>query len=203
MQKVIVYIDGFNLYFGIRQIKRKDLYWLDPFRLSENLIRDDQELAKVKYFTSRITFPQDKAARQNVFIEAIQNGGKVEIFFGKYQSSSSICNSCGKVLYKMNEKKTDVNIAVEILSDAMENLFDTALLITGDSDLSGAVQKVINKFPDNRVISVFPPQRVSQELMSVSSAYFNISKNLLRKSQLPETVIKPDGYKLIRPAYWK
>ncbi len=203
MQKVIVYIDGFNLYFGIREIHRKDLYWLDAEKFSKNLLKDNQTLVNVKYFTSRIKFPPDKSSRQNTYIEALQTNSNIEVFFGKYQSTVSKCNSCGVPIYKMNEKKTDVNIAVELLFDAMQDHFETALLITGDSDLSGAVEKVVTNFPGKRIISVFPPQRVSDELKRVSTAYFNISKKILQSSQLPETIIKPDGYTLKRPEHWK
>jgi hypothetical protein len=54
---------------------------------------------------------------------------------------------------------TDVNIAVELLGDAYQDKFDTALLISADSDLTTPIEKVHLLFPKKRVISVFPPNR--------------------------------------------
>ncbi len=45
-----------------------------------------------------------------------------------------------------NETMTDVNIAVELMQDAFHNNFDTAILVSADSDLVGpvvAVQKLL------------------------------------------------------------
>ncbi len=49
-QKVIVYVDGFNFYYGLKSDRRwKRYYWLDLVSLFEKFMRPDQELLKVKY----------------------------------------------------------------------------------------------------------------------------------------------------------
>ena len=49
-QKVIVYVDGFNFYYGLKSDHRwKRYYWLDLVSLFEKFMRPDQELLKVKY----------------------------------------------------------------------------------------------------------------------------------------------------------
>ena len=55
VQRVAVYIDGMNLFYGLRS-KRKGLkgdswpcyYWLDLHRMSQRLLRDGQVLKKVR-----------------------------------------------------------------------------------------------------------------------------------------------------------
>lgn len=54
MKRVIVYVDGFNLYFGLRSKGWRRHYWLDLVKLAEALLKPDQQLAGVHYFTSRI-----------------------------------------------------------------------------------------------------------------------------------------------------
>ena len=54
MKRVVVYIDGFNLYYGLRDAGWRRYYWLDLRRLSENLLRPDQRLVLVRYFTARV-----------------------------------------------------------------------------------------------------------------------------------------------------
>ncbi len=51
-QRVIAYIDGFNLYFGLKAMGWRRYYWLDLFKLSRNLLKTNQELVAVKYFTA-------------------------------------------------------------------------------------------------------------------------------------------------------
>ncbi len=54
MEKIIFYIDGFNLYFGLKTKGWKSFYWLNLEKLAQNLLLNNQSLIKVKYFTSRI-----------------------------------------------------------------------------------------------------------------------------------------------------
>jgi hypothetical protein len=70
-QRTIVYIDGFNLYFGLKTKKWKNFYWLNIQQLAQNILKSDQELVIVKYFTLRISSPPDKIKRQGTFIEAL------------------------------------------------------------------------------------------------------------------------------------
>ena len=54
MQRVIAYIDGFNLYYGLRAAGWRRYYRLDLRRLAENLLRPGQTLATVRYFSARV-----------------------------------------------------------------------------------------------------------------------------------------------------
>jgi hypothetical protein len=55
MHRVITYVDGFNLYFGMKQQFQNKYLWLDVAALSQLLLSDNQILAATKYFTSRVT----------------------------------------------------------------------------------------------------------------------------------------------------
>jgi len=59
-ERVIVYIDGFNLYFGMMNAGFSDCRWLNLNQLAKKLLREDQKLVKVKYFTSRINNSPEK-----------------------------------------------------------------------------------------------------------------------------------------------
>ena len=62
--RVMVYVDGFNLYYGLRTKGWRRLYWLDMQALSENLLRRGQRLAGVRYFTARITGKEQAKRRR-------------------------------------------------------------------------------------------------------------------------------------------
>ncbi len=203
LQRVIIYIDGYNLYFGLREKGWKNYYWLNIQKLSENILTNEQELIEVKYFTSRISFPPDKVKRQGTFIEAIETLPKVKIYYGNYQSNKSVCIKCGNISMIPNEKMTDVNIAVELLSDAYENKFDTAILVSADSDLIAPIKTIHRLFKEKRIVIAFPPARHSFALKEIASASFTIGRKKLADSLFPDEVKKSDGYILKRPTRWK
>lgn len=202
-ERVITYIDGFNLYFGLKSSNWRRYYWLDLYQLAQNLLKAHQELIAVRYFTSRISEPPDKQKRQATYLEALSTLPKVTIIYGRYQTNDHYCPHCRRLEKIPNEKMTDVNIAVELLSDAYADLFDTALLISADSDLTAPVSRVQKLFPTKRVVLGFPPKRSSKGLMSVAAASFTIGRAMFERSLLPETVTKPDGFTLHKPASWK
>ena len=89
-ERVIAYIDGFNLYFGMREAGFDNCRWLNVKKLVGDLLQANQELAGVKYFTSRVSNNPDKQKRQSTYIDALESTG-LEIFYGNYQDGSEEC----------------------------------------------------------------------------------------------------------------
>ena len=100
------------------------------------------------------------------------------------------------------EKETDVNIAVALLADAVRDDFDTALLISADSDLCPAVRETKSLFPGKRIIAAFPPNRHSAELRRVVDGFMFIGDDKVRRAQLPGKVVTEAGVVLRRPKHW-
>ncbi len=49
-EKVIVYVDGFNFYYGLKKDTRwKRYYWIDVVTLFERFMKENQELLMGKY----------------------------------------------------------------------------------------------------------------------------------------------------------
>jgi uncharacterized LabA/DUF88 family protein len=201
-ERVRAYIDGFNLYFGLKSAGWKKYYWLNLQIMAENLLKPSQELVFTKYFTSRVSYPPDKQRRQSTFIEALETLSDFRIHYGHYQANLRRCKKCGNKEMVPNEKMTDVNIAVEMLSDAYQDLFDTALLVSADSDLIAPILTIKNLFPDKRVVVAFPPQRHSGQLERLAHGHFQIGRANLARSVFPDKVQKPDGFVLQRPKEW-
>ena len=206
MQRVSVYVDGFNLYHGLRASGLRQFYWLDLRQMSERLISGNQTLTRVRYFTARLRSAprnQGKRERQNTYLEALETLPDLEIHYGHFISKEARCRTCGATWTTYEEKMTDVNIAVELLGDAQDDAFDAAIIVSGDSDLGGPVRAVRRRYTDKRVIIAFPPRRHSVGLRNAATASFTIGRDVFRDSQLPEQVTKPDGYVLTRPASWR
>lgn len=206
MQRVMVYVDGFNLYFGMRSKGWRKHYWLDLIALATSLLKPDQDLLGVHYFTSRIRANGRNVAdmqRQTTYLEALGTLPDLHTHFGHYLEKPRQCRNCGAKWMDYEEKMTDVNIAVQLLADAFDDQFDTALLISGDSDLTTPVRKLRTQFPSKRLIVVFPPDRHSFELGKAANATFTVGEAKLRQSQLPAQVQRADGFSLHRPVHWQ
>ena len=141
-QRVIAYVDGFNLYFGLKSMRWSQYYWLDIPAVVQRLMGPHRKLLATKYFTARITDDPEKAKRQTAYVEALATRPGVQQFFGVYQSHKRTCHKCGDVILHHSEKMTDVNIAVEMMSDAYRDLFDVAVLLSADSDLAPPIAAI-------------------------------------------------------------
>ena len=202
---MVVYVDGFNLFYGMRAKGWQRYYWLDLRSFAETLLRPHQQLQTVKYFTAKV-FPSlsdpGKHSRQSTYLEALQTLTGVAIHYGYFLPKELKCHACGTTRKTYEEKMTDVNISVALLNDAQDDLFDTAMIISADSDLVGPVESVLDRYPSKRVIAAFPPDRKSKHLRQVVNASFTIGRDKLRDSQLPDQVTRADGYAIKRPESW-
>ncbi len=204
-RRAMVYVDGFNLYYGLKSKSWRRFYWLDLVALSQRLLlQHGQSLSGVRYFTARIAGPQaDKRARQAAFLRALETLPDLTIHYGHFLQKTRRCASCGVEWPVYEEKMTDVNIAVQLLGDAQDDRFDTAFIVSGDSDLAGPIEAVLARYPDKRVIVAFPPNRRSDKLRRVASGSFIIGRNILKQSQLPDTVRRTGRTSIIRPPTWR
>ncbi len=204
-RRVIVYIDGFNLYFGLRDMQWKNCYWLDYPRFASVLTKNitDSILVNTKYFTARIKSPQDKAKRQSNYLDALELRGNIQIIPGDYKEEKFNCSGCGRINFIQKEKQTDVGIAVELMMDAYRDNFDVAILISGDSDLIPAIKAVKEIDNKKQIIACFPPKRHSKEIRGLASGQIHINEVDLRNCQLPDKITAKNGYVIKRPEQWK
>lgn len=203
--RVISYIDGFNFYFGLREKGWKKYYWVDLVGLSTSLLKPNQTLVHCHYFTARVSAKggnQVDAKRQSTWLEALETLQGQTSHFGHYLQKQVSCRKCGANWTTHEEKMTDVNIASQLLCDAFDDNFDTALVISGDSDLTTPIRMVRERFPNKRIIVAFPPGRNSVQLKKTATASFTIGEAKLRKNILPNEIQSVSGHPLTRPAEW-
>lgn len=73
--KTIVYIDGYNLYYGL--LRKTKLKWLDLFALfRDHVLDDDAELVQVRYYTApvlgKMCDDPDSPRRQRIYLQALR-----------------------------------------------------------------------------------------------------------------------------------
>lgn len=199
----MVFIDGFNLYHGLKDKYGRRYHWLDLEALATNLLKPWQTLVGVKYFTARVRNDVGSLQRQSIYLDALQSHcANLEIIDGRFQEKIRGCKRCGSTWTGYEEKETDVSIAIALLEHGVKNDFDTALIISGDSDLCPAVRALQRVCPDKRVIVAFPPARWSHDLKLAVHSAFPLGLAKIRQSQLPSEVITTSGLSLKRPGRW-
>lgn len=204
--RAIAYVDGFNLYFGLRASHRRRYYWLDLPALADTFVSANQSVVHVHYFTARIRangFNQADVARQSTYLDALSTSARLTRHEGHFLIKQARCRTCGSTWPTYEEKMSDVNLAVQLLLDAVDDRFDTAFVVSGDSDLATPVSQVLSRFPSKRVIIAFPPKRQSAELKRIASGSFSIGADKLRKCLLPDPVLTSTGVELRRPPTWR
>lgn len=206
MSRVISYIDGFNLYFGLKNKGWKRYYWLDLEALSADLLLPGQTLLATHYFTARLRLAgnnQGDKQRQDDYLDALATRNNLNIHYGHYLQKTRQCRQCKATWPDYEEKMTDVNIAVQLIADAFDDNYDTALILSADSDLTTPVKFVRNRFPNKKIVVAQPPGRNSNQLSKVATVAFQISRKKVQNNQLPDTITTVAGIVLQRPATWK
>lgn len=201
MSNVALYIDGFNLYNGLKEKHGRKYLWLDLQGVAGRLLRPGQQLVAVRYFTASVRNDPPAQARQNAYLGALRSTG-VDVILGRFQEKRRRCSACGASWRTYEEKETDVNIAVAMIEDAVNEVFDTAIVLSADSDLCPGVRSLLRLRPNKRLIAVFPPKRRSDDLRRAVHASFTLGDAIIRNSQLPTPITDASGTTFHRPPTW-
>ena len=203
--RAILYVDGFNLYYG--SLKGTPYRWLDLARLADMML-SDHDVVEVKYFTAIVDSPTG-SVRQQVYIGALEAGGRVSTYRGHFLSHTKrrpraeTCGICGDRYANVlvtEEKGTDVNLATHLVYDACTDAFDVAAVLSNDSDLALPIQFAREKC--GKTVGVINPQRhPARALMRVVDFYKKLRPGVLSASQMPVVVTKGDR-RFERPASW-
>lgn len=195
------YIDGFNVYHAIDE-ECPQYKWLNYRKLAEQFVLIDKgdSIGKVNYFSALPFWKPESKSRHEIFIKALETVG-VEYVPGFFRKRTKNCPKMDIVCTLHEEKLTDVNIALRILSDAVENKFDRAIIISSDSDLIPVVKSVRNLFPEKTVGVVLPIKRNNYDLIKASGFHRRMKRKHLYIAQFPDVVT--DGkVQIQRPEEW-
>jgi uncharacterized LabA/DUF88 family protein len=231
-KKAIVYLDGYNFYYG--RLRNGPYKWLNLLKLFESILRIQDpsiELLKLNYFTSPAkakyaTHGQQSEHAQSAYhraLKQISNKRKFAIILGNHEINpvnlpkappgiSTIDKSVTERVWRVVEKKTDIQIAVEMYSDAAHNACDLIVLCSNDTDLEPALKKIAVDYPGIEIafIAAVPPQDPStpegRRPNKALSALANWTRHSIRDeelaaAQLPGEVNTGAGT-VCKPEHW-
>ncbi len=138
--KAIVYVDGFNLYYGC--LKKTEFRWLDLLAFSQKMLPRD-EIVGIKYFTAEVTArpgKEDAVGDQATYLRALRTLPNLSIYFGRFLTTEIWAYRIhppqfGKAkvkVFKTEEKGSDVNLATHLLVDGFRNEYELAVVVSND-----------------------------------------------------------------------
>lgn len=229
-----IYIDGYNLYYGCLKgshLKWLDLIALFEKQIVPSIMATHQgspiksELAPlaIKLFTAKIhesaAKSADSVSSQSRYHTALRKlyDGRLSIIEGYYSRNPTKVRTidandpgrpyvqCPEVTaWKLEEKQSDVNLALHAYHDALSGEVDQVIFVTNDTDIAPAMQ-MVRHHSDAIVGLVIPttdhvrnPNGELAELAHWVRSHITVAE--LEASQLPRVIpgrkptIKPDSW---------
>lgn len=196
--RAYAYVDGFNFYHAIDDLNRPHLKWVDLHALVASFLRENQELVQVNYYSAYATWLPEEVSRHRQFTQALTASG-VRVHMSNFMRRTPHCFTCGASWESHEEKQTDVRMAVDIVTDALKDKLDLAVVITADSDLRPAAD-TIRAISSKRLLMVAPPGRFSRARDLRHN--FMITQGRLKKHLLPQEIIVDGCVVARRPAHY-
>jgi hypothetical protein len=212
---VNVYIDGYNFYYSISKHKETlPLGWCNFSKLADLLAArafgNRYVVNAVKYYTSTVgpktEMRKGEIIRRKLWLEALEHGtnGKVLVVEGYHKPDEQK----GRV-----EKRTDTNIAIGMVRDALlppavagakiteegrdkRVPCDAVILMSGDDDFWPAIEMIGREY--GKAVAVFHPHNDERPPWAYNSAnnWVKVDKvkiQDLEQSRLEDVIDQPSG----------
>ncbi len=124
MEQIVVFIDNSNIFKGFRKYSIKADY-----EKLKNTIMQGRKLNGI-YLYEGVIYPMSPEKKKWYKDLSNKSGYVIKASFDKIAFNEAI------------EKKIDLKIAIDMISLAYENTYDTAVLVSGDGDFVPVVKKV-------------------------------------------------------------
>lgn len=158
-ERVSIFIDGSNFYHSTKALNISNKVNFE--KLIRNLVKD-RDLVKVFYYNASLDISANSRIywKQQKFFNMLKKIPKFELILCKLRKVS---RDRSYTVYEL--KGDDTHLVSDLVGDAYENLYDTAIIVSGDEDF------------------VSPINRVQKLGKKIENAYFSSSSSYnLRKS---------------------
>ncbi len=217
--RTVVYIDGYKLYYGL--LRGTKLKWLDLVALFDDHVLDSSaDLVAVRYYTApvlaRMCDDPESPRRQRIYLQALRtmHPQRLQIIEGKIAATTPYLRLVRPIeeaphlqrvhVFDFNEKKTDVNLASDLLTGAWTGAYQQAVICSNDTDLEAALASVRTHHPEIRLGVVAPVPNSDHRCISADlKRHAHWSKALsavhMANAQLPERI---PASAIRRPETW-
>ncbi len=177
MERIMTFIDGSNFYYGLKSLNLDSYKPLGNFNFRKLGLElcHNRKLIEVKYYNAPLDSDADKSKykTQQRFFEKIRNTPDVKLILVRMQKRK--VND--KIVYVV--KGDDIHIAVDMVTHAYNDAYDTAILVSGDGDFVPAVLAAQAK--GKRVEQAYFKQGHSYHLRQKCNNSILLTTELLKK----------------------
>jgi hypothetical protein len=217
--RTIVYVDGYNLYYGL--LRSTPYKWLDLLALFQNEILENAEVLEIRFYTApvlgRMCDDPKSPQHQRTYMQALRKtaSDRIAIIEGRMVSTTPIRRLASPLpdaphidkvqVVAFTEKKTDVNLATDILIDAWTRDHEQVVICCNDSDIEAALAGLRNHRPHLRIGLVAPVRNndrrwISKDLEKLAHWSKSINETQLQAAQLPDRI---PGTSIEKPQKWR
>lgn len=196
-ERVMVFIDGSNLYHVLGQTCGRHDLQFDKFAQK---LANGRNLRRVYYYNIRQEAFEDRsnATDQDKFLSSLYDTPHLEVKLGIWKQRGST----------MVEKGVDVMLAVDLVTRAYKDNYDTAIIVSGDADFYPALQAA--KDVGKQVEVAAFETNISAEAARVADLHIKLTKtyftglwmtrtqqrrrsDALRKPEVSDEAASPNG----------
>lgn len=141
-EKVCIYNDLQNFRSNLHKIcGRNDV----SYAKFQKFLVGDRKLIRAHYYDAPLfNTPrfQEHYRGQQMLHSAINSIDDTRVILGRRVWRDKKCGKCGKYYRTTIEKGVDIRLAVDMIRGAIEDLYDIAILISGDADYAPVVETI-------------------------------------------------------------
>jgi uncharacterized LabA/DUF88 family protein len=194
INRCVFLVDGLNLYHSAldaERVTKRSLRGLDVSALCRSYLHalpGRSDATSVMYFSAVAHHRESRrpgtVTRQVAYFKALEETG-VQLHLGQFKAKSQVCPLCGGRFVGWEEKETDVAIGAALLELICKDRCETAVLVTGDTDLVPAIRAARRLDPTKYIVALQPYRRVNRELSRCADRALTIRVASYARHQLP------------------
>jgi len=165
-ERVALFIDGSNFYHALKdKFGRADL----DFEVFASELCGERRLVRTYYYN----VPVDQEREPQRYADQRK-------FFARLHQTPYLTLKLGRLVYRGGvpiEKGVDVRLATDMLNLAWKNVYDTAIIISGDGDFADAVEAV--KELGKHVENAYTKKGLSQHLRQACDRRVTLDEDFL------------------------
>jgi uncharacterized LabA/DUF88 family protein len=132
-ERVAIFIDGSNLYYSLKDLRIKRI----DFRKLISLLSENKLLTSTYYYNASLNrgINKERYWEQQKFFDFLRKIPNFKVILCRMRKHKKD----GKVSFDV--KGDDIYLAIDLVPGAYENLYEIAIIVSGDEDFVPAIQK--------------------------------------------------------------
>lgn len=203
-KRIVAYIDGFNLYHSIANNLPAYFKWVNYRKLVESYLEQWEVLENIFLFTAPPSWDKERLIRHNDFMDIQAKLYGIKIISWNYTYTKKKFNADKmkvvdpedalvkprKFTYRtFEEKQTDVNIALSVFEWWILDMYDKALIFSGDSDIAPAIHRVRHHKKDKEFKCILPFLWHGRVMIGACKGNYDaIDQKILESNLLDDTI---------------